>query len=93
MPALSLGEQLTTVSAVEIYNQRLPRLAAWLDDRDASLVPADWRRLTEVAVIQTGVARLLAGEDPALVRSEMPPPGLPYAEYRGQQRTIICRQP
>ena len=93
MPALSLGEQLTTVSAVEIYNQRLPRLAAWLDDRDASLVPADWRRLTEVAVIQTGVARLLAGEDPALVRSEMPPPGLPYAEYRGQQRSVICRQP
>ena len=89
MPALSLGEQLTTVAAVEIYNQRLPRLAAWLDDRDASLVPADWRRLAEVAVIQTGVARLLAGEDPALVRSEMPPPGLPYAEYRGQQRTII----
>ena len=90
MPALSLGAQLTKVSAVEIYNQRLPRLAGWLDDQDASLVPADWRRLAEVGVIQTGVARLLAGEDPALVRSEMPPPGLPYAEYRGQQRSVIA---
>ena len=88
-PALELRERLAMPEAVAIYDARLPRLAAWLDEQPASLVPADWRRLAEVSVIERGVSRLLAGEDPAQVRSEMPAGGLPYAEYRGRQRAVI----
>ena len=36
------------------------------------------------------MSRLLAGEDPAQVRSEMPAAGLPYAEYRERQRAVIA---
>ena len=89
-PALDLRARLTMPTALEMYEVRMPRLAVWLDARDTSLVPADWRRLSEVADIQHGVQRLLDGEDPALVRSEMPAGGLPYAEYRGRQRAIIA---
>ncbi len=89
-PALQLGVQLTMPAAFEIYRDRISRLAEWLDDQDASLIPLDWRRLAEVADIERGVERLLEGEDPALVRSEMPQGGLPYAEYRGRQRAIIA---
>ena len=88
--ALGLGGQLQIPAASEIYRERMSRLAEWLDDQDASLAPSDWRRLVEVADIERGVKRLLDGEDPALVRSEMPSGGLPYAEYRGQQRAIIA---
>ena len=89
-PALRLGMQLTMTGASGIYRDRMSRLAEWLDDQDASLVPSDWRRLAEVADIERGVERLLEGDDPALVRSEMPQGGLPYAEYRGRQRAIIA---
>ena len=89
-PALQLGPQLTMAAASEIYRDRMSMLAEWLDDQDTSLVPADWRRLAEVADIERGVERLLEGEDPALVRSEMPQGGLPYVEYRGRQRAIIA---
>ena len=89
-PALRLGVQLTMPGSSEIYRDRMPRLAEWLDGRDANLVPSDWRRLAEVSDIERGVERLLYGEDPALVRSEMPAGGLPYAEYRGRQRAIIA---
>lgn len=88
--ALRLGAQLTMAAASEMYRDRMSRLAEWLDDQDASLAPSDWRRLAEVADIERGVERLLEGEDPALVRSEMPAGGLPYAEYRGRQRAIIA---
>ena len=90
IPALRLEERLTMAAAVEIYRERMTGLARWLDDQDASMAPADWRRLSEVEEIQRGVERLLEGEDPALVRSEMPAGGLPYAEYRGRQRAIIA---
>ena len=89
-PALGLRERLSIPAAAEMYEARMSRLAAWLDDQDAALVPGDWRRLSEVTDIRRGVERLLDGEDPALVRSEMPAGGLPYAEYRGQQRAIIA---
>ena len=88
--ALRLDGQLKMPAASEIYRENMSRLAEWLDDQDASLVPSDWRRLAEVADIQRGVERLLDGDDPALVRSEMPAGGLPYAEYRGQQRAVIA---
>ena len=88
--ALRLDGQLQIPAASEICRERMPRLAEWLDDQDASLVPSDWRRLAEVADVERGVERLLEGEDPALVRSEMPQGGLPYAEYRGRQRAIIA---
>ena len=88
-PALQLRDQLTLPGAVEMYLQRMPKLFAWLDEQPANLVPSDWRRLVEVAEIESGVSRLLAGEDPAAVRAEMPSRGLPYAEYRGGQRAII----
>ncbi len=90
MPALGLREKLGWPQATAIYDERMPRLGAWLDERPAGLVPPDWRRLVEVAEIEQGVNRLLAGEDPALVRSEMPAGGLPYGEYRGRQRAIIA---
>ena len=90
MPALDLRGRLTLPAAVTMYEARRPLLAAWLDEQPAALVPADWRRLVEVAEIEQGVNRLLAGEDPALVRSEMPAGGLPYAEYRGRQRAVIA---
>ena len=89
-PALGLGERLSIPAAVELYAERMSRLAAWLDEQDAALVPAGWRRLSEVSDLRRGVERLLNGEDPALVRSEMPAGGLPYVEYRGQQRAIIA---
>ena len=88
-PALQLRDLLTVPAAVEMYLQRMPKLAAWLDQQPANLVPPDWRRLVEVVEIESGVRRLLAGEDPAAVRAEMPAGGLPYAEYRGRQRAII----
>ncbi len=88
--ALGLRERLSIPAAVGMYDARMPALAAWLDEQDASLVPADWRRFAEVEEIRRGVERLLEGEDPALVRSEMPAGGLPYAEYRGRQREIIA---
>ena len=90
MPVLGLGEKLSLPQATALYDERMPRLAAWLDEQPAGQVPPDWRRLAEVAEIERGVDRLLAGEDPALVRSEMPTGGLPYAEYRGRQRAIIA---
>ena len=89
-PALGLRERLSIPAALEMYEGRMSRLATWLDDQDAALVPPDWRRLSEITDIRRGVERLLDGEDPALVRSEMPSGGLPYAEYRGQQRAIIA---
>ena len=88
--ALGIRVFLTMPAAVEMYDARMARLAAWLDGDDATLAPAEWRRLAEVADIQRGVERLLGGDDPALVRSEMPARGLPYAEYRGRQRAIIA---
>ena len=88
-PALQLRDRLTLPGAVEMYLQRMPKLFAWLDEQPDDLVPSDWRRLVEVAEIESGVSRLLAGEDPAAVRAEMPSRGLPYAEYRGRQRAII----
>lgn len=88
-PALQLRDMLTVPAALEMYSQRMPKLSAWLDEQPANLVPPDWRRLVEVAEIESGVIRLLAGEDPAAVRAEMPAGGLPYAEYRGRQRAII----
>ena len=88
--ALRLDGQLNMLAASEIYRERMSRLEEWLDEQDAGLVPADWRRLAEVADIKRGVERLLDGEDPAMVRSEMPRGGLPYAEYRGRQRAIIA---
>ncbi len=88
-PALHLRGTLTMPAALEMYSQRIPKLSAWLEEQPANLVPSDWRRLVEVAEIESGVGRLLAGEDPAAVRSEMPTGGLPYAEYRGRQRAII----
>ncbi len=90
MPALGLGERLTMPEAVSICDQAMPRLAAWLDEQPATLAPADWRRLAEVSQVERGVSRLLAGEDPAQVRAEVPGGGLPYAEYRGRQRAIIA---
>ena len=90
MTVLGLREMLRLPQATAMYDARMPRLAAWLDEQPAALVPADWRRLAEVAEIEQGVNRLLAGEDPALVRSQMPAGGLPYAEYRGRQRTVIA---
>ena len=88
-PALQLRGMLSLPAALEMYGQRLPRLSAWLDEQPPGLVPPDWRRLAEVVEIESGVGRLLAGEDPAAVRAEMPAGGLPYAEYRGRQRAII----
>ncbi len=88
-PALQLRDMLTIPAALDMYSERVPRLAAWLDEQPASQVPPDWRRLVEVAEIESGVGRLLAGDDPAAVRAEMPVGGLPYAEYRGRQRAII----
>ena len=88
-PALQLHDKLTIPAAIEMYDQRMPKLSAWLDEQPADQVPADWRRLVEVAEIESGVGRLLAGEDPAAVRAEMPSGGLPYAEYRGRQRAVI----
>ena len=88
-PALQLRDKLTIPAAVEMYDQGMPKLSAWLDEQPANLVPPDWRRLVEVAEIESGVVRLLAGEDPAAVRDEMPTGGLPYAEYRGRQRAVI----
>ena len=88
-PALQLRNMLTIPAALEMYSERMPRLAAWLDEQPANLVPPDWRRLVEVLEIESGVRRLLAGEDPAAVRAEMPAGGLPYGEYRGRQRAII----
>ena len=87
--AVELRLRLFLPAATAMYDARMPRLAAWLDGQDAALVPADWRRLAEVADIERGVNRLLEGEDPALVRSEMPAGGLPYVEYRGRQRAVI----
>lgn len=88
-PALQLSGTLTMPAALEMYAERIPKLSAWLDEQPANLVPSDWRRLVEIAEIEGGVGRLLAGEDPAAVRAEMPTGGLPYAEYRGRQRAII----
>ena len=88
--ALELGGRLTNGAALAQYHERMPALSAWLDRQDSALVPRDWRRLTEVSEIQRGVERLLEGEDPAMVRAEMPGGGLPYAEYRGSQRTVIA---
>jgi tryptophanyl-tRNA synthetase len=88
--ALRLGKMLTIPAALEMYGHRLSRLSAWLDEQPPGLVPPAWRRLGEVAEIESGVSRLLAGEDPAAVRAEMPAGGLPYAEYRGRQRAIIA---
>lgn len=90
LPALLLEQRLTLPAAIEIYRTRLPQLAAFLDGAGRVMAPADWRRLAEVAAVRQGVAQLLAGADPAQVKSEMPPPGLPYAEYREQQRAIIA---
>ena len=90
IPALLLGPRLSMPAAMAMFASRMPRLAEFLDAQDAALVPTDWRRLAQVGDVQKGVMRLLAGEDPALVKSEMPPPGLPYAEYRGQQRSVIA---
>ena len=88
-PALRLGNMLTIPAALNMYSQRMPRLAAWLDEQPANLVPPDWRRLAEIEEIENGVRRLLDGEDPAAIRSEMPSAGLPYVEYRGRQRAVI----
>ena len=87
--ALRLGDALEMPASLEMYHQRWPQLAAWLDEQPASFIPPDWRRLAEVGEIERGVRRLLEGEDPAAVRFEMPRGGLPYAEYRGRQRAII----
>ncbi len=89
-PALQLRGILALPVALEMYSQRMPKLSAWLDGQPANLIPPDWRRLVEVGEIEGGVGRLLAGEDPAAVRAEMPAGGLPYAEYRGRQRAIIA---
>ena len=89
-PALQLRGILALPVALEMYSQRMPKLSAWLDGQPANLIPPDWRRLVEVGEIESGVSRLLAGEDPAAVRAEMPAGGLPYAEYRGRQRAIIA---
>ena len=75
--ALQLRDLLTVPAAVEMYLQRMPKLAAWLDEQPDNLVPPDWRRLVEVVEIESGVSRLLSGEDPAAVRAEMPAGGLP----------------
>ena len=88
-PALGMRERLSMPEAAAIYDRRMSRLAGWLDEQPASLVPTDWRRLSEVFDIEGGVIRILSGEDPALVRSEMPAAGLPYAEYRERQRAVI----
>lgn len=88
-PALQLRGMLVLPAALEMYSQRILKLSAWLDEQPANLIPPDWRRLVEVVEIESGVSRLLAGEDPAAVRAEMPSGGLPYAEYRGRQRAII----
>lgn len=90
MPALGLRERLSVPEAVTIYDERMSTLAVWLDEQPESLAPTDWRRLSEVFEIEQGVSRLLAGEDPAQVRSEMPGSGLPYAEYRERQRATIA---
>ena len=90
MPALGLRERLSMPEAVTIYDERMSRLAVWLDEQPESLAPTDWRRLVEVFEIEGGVRRLLDGEDPAQVRSEMPAAGLPYAEYRERQRAVIA---
>ena len=88
-PALDLRGRLDMPEAAAMYDERMPRLAQWLDAQGSTLVPPDWRRLSEIADLRRGVERLLEGEDPALVRSQMPAGGLPYAEYRSQQRAII----
>lgn len=88
-PVLQLDSVLSIPAAVEMYRRQIPELSAWLDEQPPNLVPVDWRRLGEVAQIEVGVRRLVEGEDPAAVRSEMPAGGLPYAEYRGRQRAII----
>lgn len=90
LPVLRLRERLVTPAAAAIYDERMPRLAAWLDGRAHAALPADWRRLSEVVNIESGVSRLLGGEDPAQVRSEMPAAGLPYAAYREEQRAVIA---
>lgn len=87
--ALGMRALLTMPAAVEMLDFRMPLLETWLDGDGSTLVPAEWRRLAEVGDIERGVERLLDGEDPVLVRSEMPAGGFPYAEYRGQQRAII----
>lgn len=88
-PALQVRSMLTIPAAVEMYRRRMPELAAWLDEQPDHLVPPDWRRLAEIEEIENGVRRLLDGEDPAAIRSEMPSAGLPYVEYRGRQRAVI----
>lgn len=90
-PALQLRDNLTLPTSMAIYDQRVEELSAWLDEQPTDLVPPDWRRLAEVREIESGVRRLLEGEDPVAVRSEMPARGLPYAEYRGRQRAVISR--
>ena len=90
LPALLLGRRLTLPAAIALYQTRMDSLAAFLDQPDNGLAPADWRRLAEVDAVRQGVAQLLAGADPAQVKATMPPPGLPYAEYRGQQRAVIA---
>ena len=90
IPALLLGRRLTMPAAIALYQTRMASLAAFLDCPNNGLVSADWRRLAEVDSVRQGVAQLLAGADPAQVKAGMPAPGLPYAEYRGQQRLVIA---
>ena len=90
MPALLLHQRLTLPAAIVLYQTRMASLAEFLDRQDNGLVPTDWRRLAEVDTVRQGVAQLLAGADPARVKAGMPAPGLPYAEYRGQQRAVIA---
>jgi tryptophanyl-tRNA synthetase len=68
---------------------RLHHLIEGLPESKKLLLPSAWRRLWEVEVIRDGVRRLLADEDPKIVKARMPAPGLPYAEFRAEQRLVI----
>ena len=90
IPALLLHQRLTLPAAIALYQTWMASLAEFLDRNDNGLVPTDWRRLAEVDAVRQGVVQLLTGADPAQVKAGMPGPGLPYAEYRGQQRSVIA---
>lgn len=68
---------------------RLHYLIESVPDNKRQLLSPGWRRLGEIDVIRDGVNRLLAGEDPKAIRASMPGLGLPYAEFRQEQRLVI----
>jgi len=68
---------------------RVRHLIEGMPPKKRQVLSPQWRRLAEVSRIREGVERLFRGEDPKAVKEGMPSRGLPFDQFRAEQREVI----